>query len=380
MKKLKYNIIILLSVACVAAPAFVLLYAFYEESIELGVLGGVLLPFCYLLSKPMTKWRVEARQAVEYDEFGRSKSKGQYDKLSKAERDQIDLQRTAKMERLISSSALRKMTHKGSEDPKADMAAMIGLAPVKERLGEMVARMQFDTENQRQHSENGISGRHMVFFGSPGTGKTTVAKIVTGYLYQYGYIPQNKYVEVDGNFLKAGAETATKTELLIQYSYGGVLFIDEAYALMDPRDSSGAEAIATLIKQMEDHRDRFILILAGYTKEMQILLRSNPGFSSRIKEYLNFPDYNAQEMREIFVAMASDNGFAVAPDALTSLDIRVEKERARHSFGNGRTARNILDEAIDRHAYNFANGALIEDDKFLLRGIDIRREPKYNGF
>ena len=381
MKGFKYYLILLGSVLCIGAPAAVLIAALYLKSMVLAVAGVVLIAVGLTLSKVFSNMRVEARREVEYDEFGLSKSKGNYERLSKAERDAIDLQKTAHMEQIMNSSAIKKMTHEGSTNPQKDMDNMIGLTSVKQKMREMVARMKFDSEDKnRKNSENGISGRHMVFFGSPGTGKTTVARILTGFLYQYGYIKKNKCVEVDGNFLKAGQDTAIKTELTVRHAYDGVLFVDEAYALMDSADGSGREAIATLIKQMEDHRDRFILILAGYTGEMQILLNANPGFESRIKEYLDFPDYSAEEMKEIFVLMAKQNGFTVAPDALESFDERVEKERRLRSFGNARTARNILDESIDHHSLNFVDGKLDKKDRYCLRGMDISRELKRNGF
>lgn len=381
MKGFKYYLILLGSVLCIGAPAAVLIAALYLKSMVLAVAGVVLIAVGLTLSKVFSNMRVEARREVEYDEFGLSKSKGNYERLSKAERDAIDLQKTAHMEQIMNSSAIKKMTHEGSTNPQKDMDNMIGLTSVKQKMREMVARMKFDSEDKnRKNSENGISGRHMVFFGSPGTGKTTVARILTGFLYQYGYIKKNKCVEVDGNFLKAGQDTAIKTELTVRHAYDGVLFVDEAYALMDSADGSGREAIATLIKQMEDHRDRFILILAGYTGEMQILLNANPGFESRIKEYLDFPDYSAEEMREIFVLMAKQNGFTVAPDALESFDERVAKERRLRSFGNARTARNILDESIDHHSLNFVDGKLDKKDRYCLRGMDISRELKRNGF
>ena len=377
----KYYLILLGSVLCLAVPGGVLLLALYTKSAVIGIIGCVLMAMGMILSKVLGNMRVEARREVEYDEFGLSKSKGNYERLSKAERDAIDLQKTARMEQIVNTSAMKKMTHEGSTDPQKDMDNMIGLASVKEKMREMVARMKFDSQDRdRMKSENGISGRHMVFFGSPGTGKTTVARILTGFLYQYGYIKKNKCVEVDGNFLKAGQDTAVKTELTVRQAYDGVLFVDEAYALMESGDGSGREAVATLIKQMEDHRDRFILILAGYTNEMQILLNANPGFESRVKEYLDFPDYSAEEMREIFIMMAKQNGFKVAPDALEALDERVEKERRLRSFGNARTARNILDESIDHHAMNFVEGKLDKKDRYVLRGIDISRELKRNGF
>lgn len=218
-----------------------------------------------------------------------------------------------------------------------------------------------------------------MFYGSPGTGKTTVARIITGFLYQYGYIKENKCIEVDGNFLKAGSDTATKTELVIRQAFGGVLFIDEAYALLESGDGSGEQAVATLIKRMEDSRDRFILILAGYTNEMKRLLEANPGFESRIKEYLVFPDYDDMEMRQIFAHMANEQNFVVKDEAYEAFDERVLKERKLKSFGNGRTARNILDETIDRHALNFMDGRISSEDKYKICEPDISRTVKRNG-
>lgn len=343
------------------------------------VIGCILIALGLLLSKFLTNLRIEARKAVEYDEFGLSKSKGHYERLSKAERNQIDLMKTARMEQIMDSTAIKKMTHEGSKTPQLDMERMVGLTSVKEKMREMVARMEFDAKD-RSRRVNGISSRHMVFFGSAGTGKTTVARILTGFLYQYGYIKKNKCVEVDGNFLKAGPDTAIKTELTIRQAYDGVLFIDEAYSLIESRDGYGREAVATLIKQMEDHRDRFILILAGYTKDMQFLLQSNTGFESRIKEYLYFPDYNDSEMKQIFVLMAKQMGFTVSDDALEAFHERITKERMLPSFGNGRTARNILDESIDRHCLNYLDKKLNKKDQYCICGIDISRDIKRNGF
>lgn len=229
---------------------------------------------------------------------------------------------------------------------------------------------------KKKEKSNSMSGRHMVFYGSPGTGKTTVARILTGFLYEYGYIKENKCVEVDGNFLKAGGDTALKTELVIRQSYGGVLFIDEAYSLMDAADGSGQDAVAAIIKQMEDNRDRFILIMAGYTNEMKFLLEANPGFESRIKEYLDFPDYDDEEMREIFSLMAKQQGFSVQDDAFLAFDERIAKERMLKSFGNARTARNVLDETIDRHALNFVKHNIPADAKFSICMEDISRSLK----
>ncbi len=225
------------------------------------------------------------------------------------------------------------------------------------------------------------------------THNTTVARIITGFLYKFGYIKENKCIEIDGNFLKAGEDSATKTRLIIQKAYGGVLFIDEAYTIVDGSGGYGKEVVATLIKEMEDNRDKLIVILAGYKHDMKRLLDTNEGFKSRIKEYLEFPDYNNEEMKEIFVAMAHSENFVVSGEALLNLEVRLEKERKLSSFGNGRTARNILDETIDRHALNYGMGKLAQteirdgkevvtktnaDNKFVLCGCDVSTSVNKN--
>ena len=387
MKNLKYNVAIMLSMLSIALPAAMLfaIILFGEDinawlfSVGLTVenpamkivlpICGVLLVVGFVLQGPLKELRIKTRRDVEYDEYGLSKSKGRYESLSKAERDQIDLQKTADMERLVNTTTLKKMTTKGPDDPMKELEEMIGLVPVKQTVKEMVARMEFEAEENKKNKKRksgGLSGRHMVFYGSAGSGKTTVARIMTSFLHKYGYIKENKCLEIDGNFLKAGTESAMKTELVIRHAYGGVLFIDEAYALMDSADGSGEQVIATLIKQMEDHRDKFILIIAGYQKEMSKLIAANPGFESRLKEYLNFPDYNAVEMREILQLMASKNNFVIDAAAFDVYDEIVLRERRLQSFGNGRTARNILDKAIDKHTLNLATGVLTQEDRYRL--------------
>jgi stage V sporulation protein K len=359
MKNIKYMLAILLGAFSLIFPMVILGASLClvtqgdnVDLIRLGIpvgdralkilfpIGCVLMTIGVILQKPLRDLRVKYRREVEYDEYGLSKTKGHYDYLSKAERDIIDLQKTADMERLVNTTALKKMTKKGPENPMKELDEMIGLEPVKQTIKEMVARMQFETEENKKkkkkdRSNMALSGRHMCFTGSPGTGKTTVARIITSFLHQYGYIKENKCIEIDGNFLKAGTDSAIKTELILRQAYGGVLFIDEAYSLMDSSDNSGEQVIATLIKQMEDQRGKFILIIAGYTNEMKRLIAANPGFESRIKEYLHFPDYNAQEMREIFCYMANKNNFTVNANALDHYDAIVARERRLKSFGNG---------------------------------------------
>lgn len=384
-KTIQYYLVLFLSMAVSVLFPMVAIGIGLIFRTKFSVYVGIgIIMFGFILKKPLQKLRFKLREEVEYDEFGLSKTKGKYEYLSKAEKDQIDLQKTADMERVMNSSVTKKMTKKGSLHPQKDMDNLIGLLPVKEKMEEMVARMQFEQMinkgKKKKDRQNSMSGRHMVFYGSPGTGKTTVARIITGFLYEYGYINENKCVEVDGNFLKAGSDTALKTELVIRQAYGGVLFVDEAYSLMDSGDGSGKEAIASLIKQMEDNRDRFILILAGYTNEMKYLLEANPGFDSRIKEYLDFPDYDEEEMMQIFESMAKQQGFSVDESAYDAFNERVRKERRLASFGNGRTARNILDETMDKHALNFVRNVIPQTAKYIICEPDISRNLKRNNF
>ena len=747
MKSLKYNLAILASVLVYLFPlggAILIILAEFTNTFgypwdeAMPIIGVVLIVLGLALMMPLRKWRVTTRREVEYDEFGISKSKGNYEYLSKAERDKMDLQKTADMERLLSATAVKKMMKPGSTNPMKDLQTMIGLEPVKQKVEEMVARMEFETQEMKgmnkkkkaAHINKNLSGRHMVFFGSPGTGKaqplyskvltpngfikmgdikvgdivvtpsganakvlgvfpqgvksiyeikfkdggkcrcsdehlwkvqtrqdrlrkeyriiqlkdmldnvvceehgdirsnysvelvrnidfaektffikpytlgallgdgsftgkhgksigfttadaeiinkmiselpeglqwnhttstirpyqyriakantsetaitnrikyieelqrlglfgvysdtkfipkeyltasyeqrlellrglldtdgtistkgeirfttasaqlaedvmelirslggvsyhtvkpsayknvfgekvlckpshsitvsfsseiipfglqrkinrltpnrklkryiesieyvgeeecqciyidhpdhlyitddyivthnTTVARIITGFLYKYGYIKENKCFEIDGNFLKAGTESALKTELVCRQAHGGVLFIDEAYALMESGDGSGEQAIATLIKQMEDNRDKFIIILAGYTHEMKMLIDKNPGFESRVRDYLNFPDYNAMEMREIASQMANANNFVIDNSAFDVFDALVARERRLKSFGNGRTARNIVDKAIDRHTLNCARGIVPQEKRYCLISQDFQ--------
>lgn len=343
-----------------------------------------------VLKAPLKRLYTKALMDNEYDEFGVSKKKS-FENLTRKEREEMDFQKARQMEQLLSSSVLKKIIKKGSENPEKDLDSLIGIASVKQKVKEMTARMKFEHDAKKQRKRkasgtNSMSGRHFCFYGSAGTGKTTLARIITGFLYQYGYIKENKCVEIDGNFLKAGEESATKTRMIVQKAYGGVLFIDEAYTIMDGSGGYGKEAIATLIKEMEDNRDKVVVILAGYKNDMKRLLDANEGFKSRIKEYLEFPDYSVEEMKEIFTAMAHSEGFVVSSEALDNFGIRCAKEKQLSSFGNGRTARNILDETIDRHAMNYGDGTLAKISavngmpqesadvaklKFVLCGCDV---------
>ena len=377
--KVSYPLAILLNVLSLIGIGVGSLYLLYSiavlgEESPLAIFAFAVGLIQYIvLRRPLKKLLDKAVLDNEYDEFGNSKKK-KFENLTRAEREQIDLQKAAQMEQLLSSSVIKKITKKGSADPQKDLDSLVGLDTVKQKVTELVARMKFDKEvNAKKVKKNnyGVNGRHFCFYGSAGTGKTTVARIIAGFLYQNGYIKQNKVIEVNGGFLKAGEYTETKTKLVIQQSYGGVLFIDEAYSIIEGNGNYGKAAIAELIKEMEDNRDKFTVILAGYKDDMKRLIDSNEGFKSRIKEYLEFPDYSVDEMCEIFQNMAHSENFVVSEGALKNFATRAEKEKNASSFGNGRTVRNLLDEIIDKHALNYGVGKIGKEQKFILCECDV---------
>lgn len=307
-----------------------------------------------IANKPLERAFNRNMESMEYDEYGRRKGMEDYSSMSRKER----------------------LQHPGEKDPDGAMNGLVGMEPVKKQMKMMAARMEYDRENQKKKKKKSgadtASSRHMMFFGSPGTGKTTVARIMTGFLYKNKFIKENKCLETDGNFLKASttADTAAKTEIVVRQAFGGVLFIDEAYALLSG-DAAGEAAIATLIKQMEDNRDKFVLILAGYTDEMNRLVNSNPGFASRFKDYVRFPDYTVDEMCDIFSYMVNQKGLCVDGEAMEHFRVRIVKEKKGKHFGNARTVRNVMEECIDHHAVHIKDGKLNGADRYKLVGMDV---------
>lgn len=377
-KQINYALSILIPVSILLVPVACLCIFGVTEDTQWAIYAGISAIFAIITYKPLSEWRYKARTAAQTDEFGNPTRKS-FERLSQKERDAIEFQRTMDAERIIGTAALKKLTHQGSTNPQADLDNLIGLPNVKQKISEMAAKMEFEQQEKKKKGKKYIpafdSGHHAVYFGSAGTGKTTICRIMTGFLYKYGYIPENKIVEVDGNFLKAGTETATKTTMVIRKAFGGVLFIDEAYALIQG-DKYGLDAIATLIKQMEDNRNRFVLVLAGYTNEMRQLLEANPGFESRLKEYLYFDDYSDDEMVTIFKHMAGSKGYSLDNTGEINLRKRIIAERPLKSFGNARTARSILDEAIEKHAYNFISQHWADNKRYVLCAEDISVEPR----
>ena len=202
---------------------------------------------------------------------------------------------------------------------------------------------------------------HMVFLGNPGTGKTTVARMIAGILYNLKYIDQNKLIEVSAKDLigQYVGQTAPKTIEVIERALGGVLFIDEAYSLASKPGSTGnsfnEECIATLIQAMENYRDNLVVIFAGYSKEMDAFLKSNSGIVSRIGYTMEFKDYNLDELILILKSMFKKAGFFIDEGAIEKAKEIIEEYRHTEGFGNARFVRNLYEKAVIKHATNTAN-------------------------
>ena len=234
-----------------------------------------------------------------------------------------------------------------------DLNELVGLEKVKKVLHELVDVISLKEKDKDLKIKD--INLHMVFLGNPGTGKTTIARMISEILYDLKYVKENKLVEVSVKDLVAEyvGQTAPKTMSVIEKAMNGVLFIDEAYALADRGDNSyNGEAIATLIQAMENYRDKLVVIFAGYTKEMQAFLDSNSGITSRIGYTLHFDDYTTDELIQIFLGMTKKAGFEVKEDAIDYLREIIDKYRNMKNFGNARFVRNIYEKTVVRHASN----------------------------
>jgi stage V sporulation protein K len=200
----------------------------------------------------------------------------------------------------------------------------------------------------------------MIFQGSPGTGKTTVARVVAELLKGIGWLRSGHLVEVDRGQLVAGyaGQTAIKTKAAVDSALGGVLFVDEAYALVQgDKDSFGREALDTLIKLVEDYRSELVVILAGYTDNMAELMKQNPGLRSRFPTAITFPDYSAEEMMAIAEKMLLNDVLLMDPDATFALQSILEGVAQQGSHSNGRTVRNIVEQAKRNQATRLSKQA-----------------------
>jgi len=248
------------------------------------------------------------------------------------------------------------------QHPDKDLPALLeelgklsGLEQVKSEIESLVGFLEINKARAKHELKGAAMSLHMVFSGNPGTGKTTVARLVARIFQALGVLQKGHLVETDrlGLVGQYVGHTAKKTDEIINSALDGMLFIDEAYALLGPGDNDfGREAIDTLVKRMEDYRERLIVIVAGYPDDMREFIASNPGLESRFTIKLDFADYNAEQLMEIFSAICHKNQYTLSEEARELLLQRTKQQvaQAAKGFGNGRHMRNVFEKAIRKHA------------------------------
>lgn len=258
----------------------------------------------------------------------------------------------------------------------AKLDELIGLEEVKGEVKNIVARLQMDQVREKLGFKVPKSTRHIIMSGNPGTGKTTVARIMANIYKELGILSSGHLVEVDRAKLVAGhiGQTAIKTSAVIEEAKGGVLFIDEAYALASGGENDfGKEAVDTILKAMEDHRDDLVVFAAGYSNRMKEFTEMNPGLPSRFNKELEFDDYSNQQLGQIFDLVAGGSDYKLDESGKQALEAVLSDIPRGQYFGNARTVRNIFEQAVDAQASRIisANGQVDKETLMTLTDADI---------
>ncbi|MBR4454822.1 MAG: AAA family ATPase [Solobacterium sp.] len=262
-----------------------------------------------------------------------------------------------------------------------ELDEIVGLETIKEYIRSLQNHIRMQEIRKAQGMKSSEISKHMIFTGNPGTGKTTIARLISRYMKAIGALSQGQLVEVTRADLVAQyvGQTAPLTMSVIKSALGGVLFIDEAYSLYRGKDDSfGLECIDTIVKAMEDNRDNLIVILAGYSREMEGFLESNSGLKSRFPNVIHFPDYTGEELRKIAVIQAKQKGYVIEESALPVLEEYFDKVQSINAAeaGNGRLARNVIEEAILRQSGRVVNDSSAKIDELRKEDFDLTVKVK----
>ncbi|HWX54942.1 MAG TPA: AAA family ATPase [Verrucomicrobiae bacterium] len=253
----------------------------------------------------------------------------------------------------------------------AELDALTGLARVKADVHQLTNYIKVEQMRKTKGLKTSDVSLHMVFYGNPGTGKTTVARLIAKIYWALGVVNKGHLVEVDRSGLVAGyvGQTAIKVNSVVEKAIGGVLFIDEAYALkMGDSADFGQEAIDVLLKLMEDRRDQFVVVVAGYPDEMKNFLSSNPGMRSRFNKYLEFEDYTPEELMTIFEGFCKSCDYRISPEArkvIQSIFLKAYGTRDK-TFGNGRFARNLFEKIVENQANRVVSVQGADQDTLMM--------------